>query len=71
MLVIQIILGVFGIYFLYRIADIDSKNEDLIESYIKKKNPFLSNSNKAIRDYNNNIRWFLFIVIAFCLASYF
>ena len=71
MLIIQIVLGIFGIYFLYRVADISSKHEDLIDCYIEKKNPFLSDSNKVIKDYNNNIRWFIFIVISFSLSFYF
>ena len=70
MLIIKIILGIFGFYFLFRIGYITSKNEDLIGSYITNKNPFLSESNEIIRDFKNNVICFLFIVITFSLISF-
>lgn len=71
MLIIQIILGFFGVYHLYRIANLHSKNEDLIDSYNKRENPFLTDSNEVIRDYKNSIMWLIFIMISLSLSKLF
>ncbi|QTE22009.1 hypothetical protein [Polaribacter cellanae] len=70
-LIIYIALSLLASYFFIKTAFILNKDKDLIESYLQKENPFLSDANKLIREFKNNLMWFFFTIFVISLASIF
>ena len=69
--IVYIVLGLLASCFFVRLAIVIHNNEDLIACYISKKNSFLTESNDVIKDFETNVRWFLFTILIISMVSIF